>query len=57
MLLDGLSVKKNILIPRIIRGNIDREAEEYAGRLMELFGISDDVPVHLSDLCHGGVRA
>lgn len=55
MLLDGLSVKENILIPRIIREKADREAEEYADRLMELFGIShikDKYPADIS----GGER-
>lgn len=55
MLLDGLTVKENILIPRIIRESADREAQEYADRLMELFGIShirDKYPVDIS----GGER-
>lgn len=55
MLLDGLSVKENILIPRIIREKADREAEDYAERLMELFGIShikDKYPAEIS----GGER-
>ncbi len=44
MLLDGLSVKENILIPRIIRENADKEALDYANKLMELFGI-----IHIKD--------
>lgn len=55
MLLDGLSVRENILIPRIIREKADREAEEYAEKLMELFGIShikDKYPADIS----GGER-
>ncbi|RKJ47050.1 ABC transporter ATP-binding protein [bacterium 1XD8-76] len=44
MLLDGLSVKENILIPRIIRENADKEALDYADKLMELFGI-----IHIKD--------
>lgn len=55
MLLDGLSVRENILIPRIIRERADREAEEYAVRLMELFGIlhiKDKYPADIS----GGER-
>lgn len=40
MLLDGLTTRENILIPRIIRSNVDKEAERYADQLMELFGIS-----------------
>ena len=38
--LDGLTARENILIPRIIRSNVDKEAERYADQLMELFGIS-----------------
>ncbi len=55
MLLDGLTVKENILIPRIIRGSADKEALEYAEKLMELFGIShikDKYPADIS----GGER-
>ena len=40
MLLDGLTARENILIPRIIRSNVDKEVERYADQLMELFGIS-----------------
>ena len=39
MLLDGLSVRENILVPRIIRGKADAEAERLADRLISLFGI------------------
>lgn len=55
MLLDGLSVKENILIPRIIRESADQQAQDYADRLMELFGIShvrDKYPAEIS----GGER-
>lgn len=55
MLLDGLTVKENILIPRIIRESADREAQEYADKLMELFGIThvrDKYPADIS----GGER-
>lgn len=44
MLLDGLTVRENILVPRIIQGKVDREAEAFADQLMHLFGIS-----HISD--------
>ena len=40
MLLDGLTVRENILVPRIIQGKVDREAEAFADQLMHLFGIS-----------------
>lgn len=40
MLLDGLTVKENIMLPRIIHGNPNREMEENADRLCQVFGIS-----------------
>ena len=40
MLLDGLSVRENILVPRFLRQNVDKEGERYAYQLMVLFGIS-----------------
>lgn len=40
MLLDGLSVRDNILMPRIISGQYGRGMEESADRLCEIFGIS-----------------
>ena len=55
MLLDGLSVKENILIPRIIREKADKQAEDYADQLMVLFGIphiKDKYPADIS----GGER-
>lgn len=39
MLLDGLTVRENILVPRIIQGKVDRKAETFADRLIALFGI------------------
>lgn len=40
MLLDGLTVRENILVPRIIQGDVDQDATELADRLISLFGIS-----------------
>lgn len=40
MLLDGLSVRENILLPRILAGRVDREAEQRADLLCKTFGIS-----------------
>ena len=56
MLLDGLSVGENILIPRIIREKADRKAEEYADRLMELFGISHIKNKYPADISGGRGR-
>lgn len=39
MLLDGLTIRENILVPRIIQGNVDKSAEVLADRLINLFGI------------------
>lgn len=39
MLLDGLTVRENILVPKIIQGKVDKKAERLADRLLELFGI------------------
>lgn len=40
MLLDGLSIKENIMLPRIIAGRADAAMEENADRLCQMFGIS-----------------
>lgn len=37
--LDGLTVRENILVPRIIQGKVDSQAALLADRLMSLFGI------------------
>lgn len=55
MLLDGLSVRENILIPRIIHGSVDTESEKRCQQLLTLFGIShiaDKYPAEIS----GGER-
>lgn len=40
MLLDGLTVRENIMLPRIISGRAGGNMEESADRLMQLFGIA-----------------
>lgn len=40
MLLDGLSVRDNIMLPRIIGGKVGKNMEETADRLCEVFGIA-----------------
>ena len=55
MLLDGLTVRENILVPRIIQGIVDKEAEALANELLSLFGIThiaDKYPAEIS----GGER-
>lgn len=39
MLLDGLSIRENILLPRIINSTVDGEGEKLADKLVNLFGI------------------
>lgn len=39
MLLDGLTIRENILVPRIIQGKVDEKAENLADHLTHLFGI------------------
>lgn len=40
MLLDGLTVKDNIMLPRIISGKVDKSMEDDADRLCDTFGIT-----------------
>ncbi len=40
MLLDGLTVRENILVPRIIKDKLEPEAEQLADALLSLFGIA-----------------
>lgn len=40
MLMDGLKVRDNIMLPRIIQGRIDKSMEEDAENLANIFGIS-----------------
>jgi len=40
MLLDGLTVQENIMLPRIISGRTGGDMQESAERLMQLFGIA-----------------
>lgn len=39
MLLDGLTIRENILVPRIVQGEVKEDAEELADKLTDLFGI------------------
>ena len=55
MLLDGLTVRENILVPSIIQGIVSKEAETLADELLSLFGIAhiaDKYPAEIS----GGER-
>ena len=55
MLLDGLTVRENILVPRIIKDKADNDAEQLTDSLLSLFGIhhiADKYPAEIS----GGER-
>lgn len=39
MLLDGLTIRENILVPRIVQGEVEKEAERLADQLADMFGI------------------
>lgn len=51
LLLDGLTVRQNILLPAIIGGSINEQAEHHADQLCQVFGISgirDKYPAEIS---------
>ena len=51
MLLDGLSIRENILIPRIVQGEVKKDAEDLVSQLAEIFGIThilDKYPAEIS---------
>lgn len=53
MLLDGLTVKENILVPKIIQGKVDQEAEKLADQLLSLFGIDHIAGKYPADVSGG----
>lgn len=53
MLLDGLTVKENILVPRIIQGKVDTAAEHLAGNLLSLFQIQHIADKYPADISGG----
>jgi len=51
MLLDGLTIRENILVPRIVQGAVSADAEMLADELVSLFGIGhimDKYPAEIS---------
>lgn len=51
MLLDGLTIRENILVPRIVQGKVEKEAEKLVGQLAAMFGIEhilDKYPAEIS---------
>lgn len=53
MLLDGLSVRENILLPRIIQGKADAEAEKEVEHLCEMFGIRHIIEKYPAEISGG----
>ena len=53
MLLDGLTVRENILVPRIIQGKVDTQAALLADQLMSLFGIDHIRSKYPADISGG----
>ena len=53
MLLDGLTIRENILVPRIVQGEVPGEAEELADKLTALFGIQHIANKYPADISGG----
>ncbi|MDE7047046.1 MAG: ABC transporter ATP-binding protein [Lachnospiraceae bacterium] len=53
MLLDGLTMRENILVPGIIRGKADKKAEKLADQLLTLFGIEHIASKYPADVSGG----
>lgn len=53
LLLDGLTVRDNIMLPRIIGAQVSREMEQSADRLCEIFGISHIKNKYPADISGG----
>ncbi len=53
MLLDGLTVRENILVPRIIQEKVESDAEELADKLLALFGIASVADKYPADISGG----
>lgn len=53
LLLDGLSVRDNIMLPRIIGGQISAQMEQSADRLCEVFGIAHIKNKYPADISGG----
>ncbi|MCM1121527.1 MAG: ABC transporter ATP-binding protein [Eubacterium sp.] len=53
MLLDGLTIRENILVPRIVQGEVGKEAEQLADRLASLFGIDSILNKYPAEISGG----
>lgn len=53
MLLDGLTIRENILVPRIVQGEVGRDGEELADKLTDLFGIGHIVNKYPAEISGG----
>lgn len=53
MLLDGLTVRENILVPRIVQGEVEEEAEKLADQLAAMFGIAHILSKYPAEISGG----
>lgn len=53
MLMDGLKVKDNIMLPRIIEGKVDTQMEKDAEKLAEVFGITHILKKYPAEISGG----
>lgn len=53
MLLDGLTIRENILVPRIIQGAVEKDAEMLADELVSLFGIKHIMEKYPAEISGG----
>lgn len=53
MLLDGLTIRENILVPRIVQGEVGRDAEQLADKLASMFGIEHILSKYPAEISGG----
>lgn len=53
MLLDGLTIRENILVPRIVQGEVEEKAEKMADQLAVMFGIGHILSKYPAEISGG----
>ena len=53
MLLDGLTIRENILVPRMILGNVGQDAVQLAEKLAKMFGIGHILEKYPAEISGG----
>ena len=53
MLLDGLNIRENILVPRIVQGEVGAEAQRLADQLAAMFGIGHILEKYPAEISGG----